>query len=130
MYMNEMLELTKIYAACPECGNDKVNGEPSQGILALEDEIFMRSCKCGWAIKVDRRIKHIGTTTTKNKSNKLIGGVFEVSIHNQGHKFLPLLELKERAGVKRINQYKKLEEWLNSAEGRKWALEVPAESVL
>lgn len=128
MNINESQELIKKYADCPECGNDKVGGVPSQGALIMEDEVFTRSCKCGWSVVVDRRIKHRGTLT-KKRGNKLIGGVYEVSIHGKGHKLLPLLELKELTGVKRINQHAKIEEWLNSNEGRKWALEVPAESV-
>lgn len=60
---------------------------------------------------------------TKKRGSKLVGGCYEV------RKLLPLLELKEKAGVSRINQHAKIEEWLNSDEGRKWSLEVPAESV-
>lgn len=128
MYANESLELIKKYSKCPECGNDKVGGKPSEGALIIEDEIFTRSCKCGWSVTVDRRIKHIATLS-KRKGGKLIGGVYEVRIHGQqGHKYLPLLELKERSGVKRIDHNRKIEEWLNSKEGRKWALEVPAVS--
>lgn len=129
MLMNEVVELTKKYGACLECGNDKVGGEPSQGALHIGDEIFTRSCKCGWEIVVDRRIKHQATMTEK-KGSKLVGGVYEVSIHGIGRKLLPLLELKELSGFKRINQHAFIEEWLNSDEGRKWALEVPNGSVL
>lgn len=73
-------------------------------------------------------IEHIATLT-KRRSGKLVGGVYEVKIDGQfSHKYLPLLELKEKSGVKRIDHNKKIEEWLNSTEGRKWALEVPAAS--
>lgn len=128
MFMRDAMELTKKYASCPECGNDKVGGEPSQGALITEDEVFTRKCKCGWSVTVDRRIKHVATMT-KRRGSKLVGGVYEVRIHGQrGHKYLPLLELKEKSGVKRIDHNSKIEEWLNSKEGREWALEVPAAS--
>lgn len=121
--------LIKKYGKCPECGNDRVGGEPSQGSLIIEDEFFTRGCKCGWSVTVDRRIKHIATMTQR-RSGKLIGGVYEVRIHGQqSHKYLPLLELKEKSGVKRIDHNAKIEEWLNSSEGRKWAIEVPAASI-
>lgn len=126
--IHESTELMKRYGAYLECGNDKIGGKPSQGALIIEDEVFTRSCKCGWSITVDRRIKHIATMTKKCRG-KLIGGIYEVFIHGQGHKYLPLLELKERADVKRINQNVKIEDYLNSQEGRKWALEVTPETI-
>lgn len=129
MLIQETVELMKRYGNCHECGNDRVGGEPSQGALVIEEDTFTRSCKCGWKVVVDRRIKH-RATMTKKKGSKLIGGVYEVSIHGQGRKLLPLLELKERSGVNRINQHEKIEDWLNSKDGRKWALEVKEESVL
>ncbi|MEG0259438.1 MAG: DUF3797 domain-containing protein [Lysinibacillus sp.] len=129
MLAREAMELTKKYSTCPCCGNDKVGGEPSQGALIIEDEVFTRSCKCGWSVTVDRRIKHVATLTER-RSGKLVGGVYEVLIHGQhSHKYLPLLELKEKSGVKRVDHNTKIEAWLNSVEGRKWALEVPAASV-
>lgn len=102
MDMRDAMELTKKYSTCPECGNDKVGGEPSQGALIIEDDIFTRSCKCGWSVTVDQRIKHVATLTQR-RSGKLVGGVYEVRIHGRNaHKYLPLLELKEKSGVKRI----------------------------
>lgn len=127
MDMRDAMELTKKYSTCPECGNDKVGGNPSQGALVIDDEIFTRSCKCGWSVTVDQRIKHVATLT-KRRSGKLVGGVYEVRIQGYGHKYLPLLELKEKSGVKRIDHNAKIEDWLNSPEGRKWAWGVPAAS--
>lgn len=123
MNIVDAVELTKKYAVCLECGSDKTGGEPSEGAILIEDEVFTRSCKCGWSITVDRRIRHRGTLT-KKRGGKLIGGVYEVSIHGKGRKYLPIVELKELSGAKRINQHEKIEGWLNSPEGRKWALEV------
>lgn len=128
MNIRESSELMKKYNNCQECGSDKIGGNPSQGALIIEDEVFTRSCKCGWKIVIDRRIKHIATMT-KKRGNKIIGGIYEVSIHGKGHKLLPLLQLKEKAGVTRTNQNRKIVDWLNSREGRKWALEVEEEVV-
>ncbi|WP_115774247.1 DUF3797 domain-containing protein [Oceanobacillus arenosus] len=127
MNVYESMELTKKYGVCPECGNDKVGGEPSQGALIIQDEVFTRSCKCGWKVVIDRRIKCCAYMTNKRKGKTT--GIYEVSIHGQGHKYLPLNDLKELAGVKRVNQTAKIEDWLNTTEGRKWALEVKPASI-
>ncbi|MGG3871400.1 DUF3797 domain-containing protein [Brevibacillus laterosporus] len=114
--------LMKKYNVCPECRNDKIGGSPSQGTINIEDEVFTRSCKCGWKVIVDRRIKCCAYATFKSKGKT--SGVYEVSIHGQGRKYLSVKELKELSGVKRVDHTSKIEEWLNSSEGRKWALEV------
>lgn len=116
------MELTKKYATCPECGNDKIGGEPSQGALIVEDDIFTRSCKCGWSVTVDKRIKICATATKKFKG--VTTGVVEIKFHDKNsHKYVDMNELKKLSGAKRSNQTKLMEEWLNTAEGRKWALE-------
>jgi hypothetical protein len=117
----------KKYSTCPECGNNNIGGEPSQGALIIEDEVFTRSCKCGWKVVIDRRIKCIDYMTCEIKGEAT--GIYEVSIHGGSHKYLPLNELKELSGVKRVNQTAKIENWLNSAQGRKWALEVKPASI-
>lgn len=127
MDIRESTELMAKYGDCPECGNIYVGN--GQGTLNIEDDIFTRSCKCGWKVTVDRRIKH-RATMTKKKGSKLIGGVYEVAIHDHGRKLLPLLELKEKSGFKRINQHDFIESWLNGPEGRKWTLEVKEGTVL
>lgn len=121
------MELTKKYGICPECGNDKFGGNPSQGALIIEDEIFTRSCKCGWKVVIDKRIKVVAYTTRKRKGKT--SGVYEVRIHGYGHKYLPLNELKELSGAIRVNQVKKIESWLNTDKGRKWAMEVKEASI-
>ncbi|MBG9737108.1 DUF3797 domain-containing protein [Paenibacillus alvei] len=122
MDIRESSALMKKYNTCPECGNDKIGGTPSQGTLTIEDEVFTRSCKCGWRVVVDRRIKCCAYATYKTKGKTT--DIYEVSIHGQGHKYLPLNELKELSGVKRVNHTAKIEEWLNTTEGRNWALKV------
>lgn len=51
MLMDRTLELMNKYTKCPECGNEMVgNGE---GKLIIEDDVFIRECKCGYSIKID-----------------------------------------------------------------------------
>ncbi|MGV2886012.1 DUF3797 domain-containing protein [Paenibacillus taichungensis] len=116
----EFSALAKKYNVCPNCGSDKIDGQ--QGAMILKDEVFTRSCRCGWEVVVDRRIKCVAFATFKVKGRT--SGIYEVSIHGRGHKYLPLNELKELSGVNRVNSASKFEEWLNTTEGRKWALEV------
>ncbi|HZG81592.1 MAG TPA: DUF3797 domain-containing protein, partial [Brevibacillus sp.] len=40
------VQLMRKYANCKKCGNDKVGD--GEGTLIIEDNIFKRSCKCGW----------------------------------------------------------------------------------
>ncbi|NFO86475.1 DUF3797 domain-containing protein [Clostridium botulinum] len=51
MTFDRSLELINKYTKCPECENEMVgNGE---GKLIVEDDIFIRECKCGWSVKID-----------------------------------------------------------------------------
>ncbi|MBN1079291.1 DUF3797 domain-containing protein [Clostridium botulinum] len=51
MTFDRSLELINKYTKCSECGNEMVgNGE---GKLIIEDDLFIRECKCGWSIKID-----------------------------------------------------------------------------
>jgi len=44
------IELLGKYSVCPNCGNQNVgNGE---GTLDIGDDIFKRTCKCGWSIEI------------------------------------------------------------------------------
>ncbi|SPY16926.1 Domain of uncharacterised function (DUF3797) [Paenibacillus polymyxa] len=44
------LELVNKYSKCPDCGSEHVaNGA---GTLIVEDDIFIRTCKCGWSVTV------------------------------------------------------------------------------
>ncbi|WP_145413462.1 DUF3797 domain-containing protein [Paenibacillus xylanexedens] len=45
------IQLMNKYSKCKKCGNDKVGGD--EGVLSVEDNIFIRSCKCGWEIEID-----------------------------------------------------------------------------
>ncbi|MEC1177642.1 DUF3797 domain-containing protein [Metasolibacillus meyeri] len=124
MFAREAMELTKKYATCPECGNDKVGGEPSQGALIIEDDVFTRSCKCGWSVTVDKRIKVHAHSTKKLKG--VTTGIVEISFHDKaGRKYVDMNVLKQFSGAKRSNQTKLMEDWLNTKEGREWALNTP-----
>ncbi|MGY0692940.1 DUF3797 domain-containing protein [Virgibacillus sp. FSP13] len=119
MIISDSLALIKKYGKCPKCGNDKIgNGE---GTMVIEDNVFERTCKCGWSVIEDKRIKCVAYMTTKNKGKTT--GIYEVKINGR-HKYLPLNELKEKSGATRVNQTKKIEGWLNTLEGREWALTV------
>lgn len=50
MNLDELLELSKKYSHCPECGNDRIGG--GEGGLIVEDMTFKRFCKCGWKVEV------------------------------------------------------------------------------
>lgn len=116
------LELMKKYSNCPDCGNEYIgNGE---GTLEIENNIFKRTCKCGYEITIDKRIRIIASAT--KRVGRKTEGIYEVRIDDSSkHKYLPLNELKELAGIKRANQFNKAEEWLNTSEGREWALKTP-----
>jgi transcription elongation factor Elf1 len=44
------VELLDKYNTCPDCGNDKVGA--GEGDVKIHDNVFTRSCKCGWMVKV------------------------------------------------------------------------------
>ncbi|MNH83826.1 hypothetical protein D3C73_362310 [compost metagenome] len=49
MKLTCVMELMTKHATCPKCGNQYVrNGE---GTLIVEDDMFIRTCKCGWSVK-------------------------------------------------------------------------------
>lgn len=125
MNLTDSMELIKKYGTCPKCGNDKIGN--GQGTLIIEDNVFERSCSCGWKVVEDRRIKCIAYCTTKKKGKT--SGVYEVAIHGQGHKYLPLNELKKLAGVRQVSQTSKIEYFLNTVEGCKWAITVKEASI-
>ena len=45
------VQLMKEYSKCLDCGNEDIGD--GEGVLSIEDNIFIRSCKCGWEIKID-----------------------------------------------------------------------------
>lgn len=51
MQLTKASELIMKYGVCPECKNDKVGA--GEGILSTNNDVFFRSCKCGWNIRVN-----------------------------------------------------------------------------
>lgn len=50
MKLEKAVELMEIYQNCPSCGNGMIgNGE---GSLQIEDDMFKRTCKCGYVVTV------------------------------------------------------------------------------
>ncbi len=81
MILNKATDLINKYAKCPECNNGLVGN--SEGKLVIEDNMFYRSCKCGFEVTVYnikdldvsekqyREMKHaIGLSKDKVKRNK------------------------------------------------------------
>ncbi len=53
----KVLELMRQHNICPKCGNSKIgNGE---GKLIIEDNTYLRECKCGFKIQFDKDGKEI-----------------------------------------------------------------------
>lgn len=122
----ESMELIKKYGSCDECGSESLGN--GSGTLNIDNDVFTRTCRCGWSVTVDKRIKVIDSTTRKLNGKTV--GIYEVRIYGEKEiKLLPADELKQMSGVKRINQHAKVEEWLNTAEGRKWVLATPATKI-
>lgn len=116
MNFSDSLKYTDEYSKCPECGSDSVgNGE---GTLEITDNIFKRTCKCGWSIERGRRIK-IVATASRGKAQ-----IFECWEYdgNQAvsHKYVNVAFLKQMNIVKTTNQSKKAEAFLNTVEGLKF----------
>lgn len=44
------VELMRKYNTCPKCGSDAIGN--GHGKLIVTDTEFLRSCKCGWEVKV------------------------------------------------------------------------------
>jgi len=50
MNLIKVMELLKKYGICQECGSD-VTGK-GQGKLMTDENTFLRTCKCGWEVKI------------------------------------------------------------------------------
>lgn len=45
-------ELIEKYNTCPSCGSNKIGN--GSGKLIVEEDMFYRSCKCGWEVETDK----------------------------------------------------------------------------
>jgi len=52
MLLTDLMDLLKVYSECHLCGSDKVGD--GKGELLIQDNIFIRSCACGWHVRLDR----------------------------------------------------------------------------
>lgn len=50
MNLVKALELSKEYADCPKCSNNKLGN--GQGSMVIDDFSFKRLCRCGWSIEI------------------------------------------------------------------------------
>jgi hypothetical protein len=48
-------ELMQKYAYCEHCGNGYIGN--GQGTLQIDDDIFRRTCKCGWSVEINDKEK-------------------------------------------------------------------------
>lgn len=52
MKLKEVIQMMKMYASCPVCGEENV-GEENGGIeIDTKRGYFKRSCACGWRVEV------------------------------------------------------------------------------
>lgn len=65
MIINHLLQISRLTNDCPKCGSDKLgNGE---GALIVNENIYTRSCKCGFHFEYDTK-----QGVTRSKINKAI----------------------------------------------------------
>lgn len=58
-------------------------------------------------------------STTKRKG-KLVDGVYEVHVDGRFQGYAPIIPLKEKGLVKRVNACGEVERFLNTDEGKSW----------
>lgn len=51
MEVMKVVKLIDKYGTCPECGNKYIGN--GSGELEVDEQVFRRSCKCGWEVKVE-----------------------------------------------------------------------------
>lgn len=55
MKLTRVIELIRKYAVCRKCGSDKIGA--GAGALNVTEELFQRTCKCGWSVEVKEESK-------------------------------------------------------------------------
>jgi hypothetical protein len=50
MKLTKAVELMEKYAKCQECGSEMIGD--GAGTLEVNEDVFRRTCKCGWSIEV------------------------------------------------------------------------------
>lgn len=113
------IKLMRKYAACVDCGNELVGD--GEGVLLIEDDIFKRSCKCGWSIEVDEDGKPL--LDLKVACWATIGPKRVYEIHDRQDRFYGYVDvnkLQKLGHVKRINHTEKTNDFINTPEGKRW----------
>lgn len=113
MNVIDTLELMKKYSTCEQCGSDKLGD--GEGTLEIDDNVFKRTCKCGWGVDKSKKIKIIASASMGKLQ------IFECREYEGtkavDSKYINVALLKDKGIIKTINQTKKAEEFLNTKEG-------------
>ncbi len=120
MDINRFLKELKRELVCDGCGRSL--NIKSNFSVSLENDVIYKTCECGTVHEIDGRISIRGYSSTRSGKNV----TYQVEVQIDGSlitKYLPGDELKKRAGAIRISQLDKMELYLNSKEGRIWAIE-------
>ncbi|MEK3674630.1 DUF3797 domain-containing protein [Paenibacillus sp. FSL R10-2771] len=70
------VELMRAHQTCPQCNSGMIgNGE---GTLVVTEDVFKRTCKCGWSIEVNPKAEgHQSTESAQAPAGGRIGGSYE-----------------------------------------------------
>ncbi|MBQ2783001.1 MAG: DUF3797 domain-containing protein [Oscillospiraceae bacterium] len=52
MKLKEVIQMMKMYASCPVCGEENVGEENGEIEIDTKRGYFKRSCACGWRVEV------------------------------------------------------------------------------
>ncbi|MNC37366.1 hypothetical protein D3C75_859260 [compost metagenome] len=116
------IQLMKKYNKCPKCGNDKVGG--GEGTVNIKDDVFSRTCKCGWSVEVDQNDTPLLNLKVAVWATMGPRRIYELhDKENRFYGYVSVNELQKMGYVKRINHCKKAEEFFNTVEGLKWVNE-------
>lgn len=119
MNAHKSVVLMRKYSNCKECGSDKIGND--EGTLIIEDNIFRRSCKCGWSTELDEDGNPL--LNLKVAFWATIGSRKIYELHDKDGKFFGYVsvnELQKMGYVKRIDQSKKADEFFNTTDGLNW----------
>lgn len=82
MNFNIVTKILNKYVECPICGHDKLG--KGHGALIIEDEVFERSCRCGFIVRINNdekiilyRYENKGNTYCGKCNSKVEGGYCE-----------------------------------------------------
>lgn len=50
MLLNQTMKLLEEYGRCPGCGSQKLGND--EGSLEIQEQLFIRNCKCGFFVVV------------------------------------------------------------------------------